>query len=64
MGTALLANFEEADRSRRFIASVLPSLAGWAALILPPPCASPAAGGFGGQWLYDHKHARIAGGLC
>jgi hypothetical protein len=33
-------------------------LAGWAALILPPPYAQALLlGGFGGQWLYDHKHA-------
>ena len=57
-GTALLAPVDYGARSRRFVASVMPSLMAWVALILPSPFAQALLlGGFGGQWLYDQKHA-------
>ncbi|QGG79760.1 DUF3429 family protein [Litorivicinus lipolyticus] len=57
-GSALHAS---AGQRERLVASVVPSLIAWIAVLLAQPFASVVLiGGFIGQWLFDRRHANAA----
>ncbi len=56
-GSGLRGHVDQSDPTHRIAVSVVPSLIGFTALLLPPFAVFILLGGFGGQWVYDRRHA-------